>query len=102
MVKTDQSYINQYLKYDLVFEACDECERACIEADYLLRKSQRDAYLNSFFEASLFGKKKDPVVKGTNPDGEKSSIKNLMGKALRGANTARKVNDFTKDARNLF
>ena len=42
------------------------------------------------------------VVKGANPDGEKSSIKNLMGKALRGANTARKVNDFTKDARNLF
>lgn len=42
------------------------------------------------------------VVKGANPDGEKPSIKNLMGKALRGANTARKVNDFTKDARNLF
>lgn len=93
MVKTDQSYINQYLKYDLVFEACDECERACIEADYLLRKSQRDAYLNSFFEASLFGKKKDPVVKKA--DAAEDNFFAKIGKAI--SDLIKKITDFIKD-----
>lgn len=93
MVKTDQSYINQYLKYDLVFEACDECERACIEADYLLRKSQRDAYLNSFFEASLFGKKKDPVVKKA--DDAEDNFFAKIGKAI--SDLIKKITDFIKD-----
>lgn len=93
MVKTDQSYINQYLKYDLVFEACDECERACIEADYLLRKSQRDAYLNSFFEASLFGKKKDPVVKKA--DAAEDNFFAKIGKAI--SDLIKRITDFIKD-----
>ena len=93
MVKTDQSYINQYLKYDLVFEACDECERACIEADYLLRKSQRDAYLNSFFEASLFGKKKDPVVKKA--DDAEDNFFAKIGKAI--SDLIKRITDFIKD-----
>ena len=93
MVKTDQSYINQYLKYDLVFEACDECERACIEADYLLRKSQRDAYLNSFFEASLFGKKKDPVVKKA--DTAEDNFFAKIGKAI--SDLIKRITDFIKD-----
>lgn len=93
MVKTDQSYINQYLTYDLVFEACDECERACIEADYLLRKSQRDAYLNSFFEASLFGKKKDPVVKKT--DAAEDNFFAKIGKAI--SDLIKRITDFIKD-----
>lgn len=93
MVRTDQSYINQYLKYDLVFEACDECERACIEADYLLRKSQRDAYLNSFFEASLFGKKKDPVVKKA--DDAEDNFFAKIGKAI--SDLIKKITDFIKD-----
>lgn len=93
MVKTDQSYINQYLTYDLVFEACDECERACIEADYLLRKSQRDAYLNSFFEASLFGKKKDPVVKKA--DAAEDNFFAKIGKAI--SDLIKKITDFIKD-----
>lgn len=93
MVKTDQSYINQYLKYDLVFEACDECERACIEADYLLRKSQRDAYLNSFFEASLFGKKNDPVVKKA--DDAEDNFFAKIGKAI--SDLIKKITDFIKD-----
>lgn len=93
MVKTDQSYINQYLKYDLVFEACDECERACIEADYLLRKSQRDAYLNSFFEASLFGKKKDPVVKKA--DAAENNFFAKIGKAI--SDLIKRITDFIKD-----
>lgn len=93
MVKTDQSYINQYLKYDLVFEACDACERACIEADYLLRKSQRDAYLNSFFEASLFGKKKDPVVKKA--DDAEDNFFAKIGKAI--SDLIKKITDFIKD-----
>lgn len=93
MVKTDQSYINQYLTYDLVFEACDACERACIEADYLLRKSQRDAYLNSFFEASLFGKKKDPVVKKT--DAAEDNFFAKIGKAI--SDLIKKITDFIKD-----
>lgn len=42
------------------------------------------------------------VMKGTNPDGEKPSVKNLMGRALHGANTARKANDFVNDAKKLF
>lgn len=93
MVKTDQSYINQYLKYDLVFEACDECERACIEADYLLRKSQRDAYLNSFFEASLFGKKKDPVVKKA--DAAEDNFFAKIGKVI--SDLIKRITDFIKD-----
>lgn len=93
MVKTDQSYINQYLTYDLVFEACDECERACIEADYLLRKSQRDAYLNSFFEASLFGKKKDPIVKKA--DTAEDNFFAKIGKAI--SDLIKKITDFIKD-----
>lgn len=93
MVRTDQSYINQYLKYDLVFEACDACERACIEADYLLRKSQRDAYLNSFFEASLFGKKKDPVVKKA--DDAEDNFFAKIGKAI--SDLIKKITDFIKD-----
>lgn len=93
MVKTDQSYINQYLKYDLVFEACDECERACIEADYLLRKSQRGAYLNSFFEASLFGKKKDPVVKKA--DAAEDNFFAKIGKAI--SDLIKRITDFIKD-----
>lgn len=93
MVKTDQSYINQYLTYDLVFEACDECERACIEADYLLRKSQRDAYLNSFFEASLFGKKKDPVVKKA--DDAEDNFFAKIGKAI--SALIKRITDFIKD-----
>lgn len=93
MVKTDQSYINQYLKYDLVFEACDECERACIEADYLLRKSQRDAYLNSFFEASLFDKKKDPVVKKA--DAAEDNFFAKIGKAI--SDLIKRITDFIKD-----
>lgn len=93
MVRTDQSYINQYLKYDLVFEACDECERACIEADYLLRKSQRDAYLNSFFEASLFGKKKDPVVKKA--DVAEDNFFAKIGKAI--SDLIKRITDFIKD-----
>lgn len=93
MVKTDQSYINQYLTYDLVFEACDECERACIEADYLLRKSQRDAYLNSFFEASLFGKKKDPVVKKA--DAAEDNFFAKIGKAI--SDLIKRITDFIKD-----
>lgn len=93
MVKTDQSYINQYLTYDLVFEACDECERACIEADYLLRKSQRDAYINSFFEASLFGKKKDPVVKKA--DDAEDNFFAKIGKAI--SALIKRITDFIKD-----
>lgn len=93
MVKTDQSYINQYLTYDLVFEACDACERACIEADYLLRKSQRDAYLNSFFEASLFGKKKDPIVKKA--DTAEDNFFAKIGKAI--SDLIKKITDFIKD-----
>lgn len=93
MVRTDQSYINQYLKYDLVFEACDACERACIEADYLLRKSQRDAYLNSFFEASLFGKKKDPVVKKA--DDAEDNFFAKIGKAI--SDLIKRITDFIKD-----
>lgn len=42
------------------------------------------------------------VMKGANPDGEKPSVKNLMGRALHGANTARKANDFVNDAKKLF
>lgn len=44
----------------------------------------------------------DAAMKGANPDGEKPSIRSMMGRALHGANTARKVNDFAKDAKNLF
>ena len=41
------------------------------------------------------------VMKGANPDGEKPSVTRLMGRALRGANAARKANDFVNDAKNL-
>ena len=41
------------------------------------------------------------VMKGANPDGEKPSVTRLMGRALRGANAARKANDFVNDAKNF-
>ena len=43
----------------------------------------------------------DAVMKGANPDGEKPSIRNMMGRALHGANIARKANDFVNDAKKL-
>lgn len=59
MVRTDQAYINQYLVYDEVFEACDACEKACVEADYFLRKEARKSYLDTYFSEALnFGAKK--------------------------------------------
>lgn len=59
MVRTDQAYINQYLVYDEVFEACDACEKACVEADYFLRKEARKNYLDTYFSEALnFGAKK--------------------------------------------
>ena len=62
MVRTDQAYINQYLVYDEVFEACDACEKACVEADYFLRKEARKSYLDTYFSEALnFGAKKSPA-----------------------------------------
>ena len=62
MVRTDQAYINQYLVYDEVFEACEACEKACVEADYFLRKEARKSYLDTYFSEALnFGAKKAPV-----------------------------------------
>lgn len=62
MVRTDQAYINQYLVYDEVFEACDTCEKACVEADYFLRKEARKSYLDTYFSEALnFGAKKSPA-----------------------------------------
>lgn len=59
MVRTDQAYINQYLVYDEVFEACEACEKACVEADYFLRKEARKSYLDTYFSEALnFGAKK--------------------------------------------
>ena len=59
MVRTDQAYINQYLVYDEVFEACEACEKACVEADYFLRKEARNSYLDTYFSEALnFGAKK--------------------------------------------
>lgn len=60
MVRTDQAYINQYLVYDEVFEACEACEKACVEADYFLRKEARKSYLDTYFSEALnFGAKKN-------------------------------------------
>lgn len=53
MVRTDQAYINQYLVYDEVFEACEACEKACVEADYFLRKEARKSYLDTYFSEAL-------------------------------------------------
>ena len=62
MVRTDQAYINQYLVYDEAFEACEACEKACVEADYFLRKEARKSYLDTYFSEALnFGAKKAPV-----------------------------------------
>lgn len=62
MVRTDQAYINQYLVYDEVFEACEACEKACVEADYFLRKEARKSYLDTYFSEALnFGAKKSPA-----------------------------------------
>lgn len=62
MVRTDQAYINQYLVYDEVFEACEACEKACVEADYFLRKEARKNYLDTYFSEALnFGAKKTPA-----------------------------------------
>lgn len=62
MVRTDQAYINQYLVYDEVFEACEACEKACVEADYFLRKEARKNYLDTYFSEALnFGAKKSPA-----------------------------------------
>ena len=62
MVRTDQAYINQYLVYDEVFEACEACEKACVEADYFLRKEARKSYLDTYFSEALnFGAKKAPA-----------------------------------------
>lgn len=59
MVRTDQAYINQYLVYDEVFEACEACEKACVEADYFMRKEARKSYLDTYFSEALnFGAKK--------------------------------------------
>lgn len=67
MVRTDQAYINQYLVYDEVFEACDVCEKACVEADYFLRKEARKSYLDTYFSEALnFGAKKTPAKTNTN------------------------------------
>lgn len=62
MVRTDQAYINQYLVYDEVFEACEACEKACVEADYFLRKEARKSYLDTYFSEALnVGAKKTPA-----------------------------------------
>lgn len=67
MVRTDQAYINQYLVYDEVFEACEACEKACVEADYFLRKEARKSYLDTYFSEALnFGAKKAPAKTESN------------------------------------
>lgn len=77
MVRTDQAYINQYLVYDEVFEACEACERACVEADYFLRKEARKSYLDTYFSEALnFGAKKAAPAK------EESNIFAKIGKAI--------------------
>lgn len=75
MVRTDQAYINQYLVYDEVFEACEACEKACVEADYFLRKEARKSYLDTYFsEAMNFGKKDTKK--------EESNVFAKIGKAI--------------------
>lgn len=77
MVRTDQAYINQYLVYDEVFEACEACEKACVEADYFLRKEARKSYLDTYFSEALnFGAKKAAPAK------EESNIFAKIGKAI--------------------
>ena len=77
MVRTDQAYINQYLVYDEVFEACEACEKTCVEADYFLRKEARKSYLDTYFSEALnFGAKKAAPAK------EESNIFAKIGKAI--------------------
>lgn len=77
MVRTDQAYINQYLVYDEVFEACEACEKACVEADYFLRKEARKSYLDTYFSEALnFGAKKAAPAK------EENNIFAKIGKAI--------------------
>lgn len=77
MVRTDQAYINQHLVYDEVFEACEACEKACVEADYFLRKEARKSYLDTYFSEALnFGAKKAAPAK------EESNIFAKIGKAI--------------------
>lgn len=77
MVRTDQAYINQYLVYDEVFEACEACEKACVEADYFLRKEARKSYLDTYFSEALnFGAKKAAPAK------EESNIFAKIGRAI--------------------
>ena len=77
MVRTDQAYINQYLVYDEVFEACEACEKACVEADYFLRKEARKSYLDTYFSEALnFGAKKAAPAK------TESNIFAKIGKAI--------------------
>lgn len=86
MVRTDQAYINEYLVYDEVFEACEACERACVEADYFMMKQARRDYLDAYFSEALnFGKK---------PQQEETNIFAKLGKAI--VTLLNKIRDFIR------